>query len=86
MSTGELRFERFPEMLSNRRQPLLDLAREVFDLYGVGSEASLFATTAVSSVCLLHLSRLQQTGDQGVRVLLVLAVTLTHGLQQQPLL
>ena len=82
MSTGELRFERFPEMLSNRRQPLLDLAREVFDLYGVGSEASLSAKTAVSSVCLLHLSRLQQTGDQGVSVLFVLAITLTHGLKQ----
>ena len=82
MSACELRFERFPEMLSNRRQPLLDLAREVFDLYGVGSEASLSATTSVSSVCLLHLSRLQQAGDQGVSVLFVLAITLTHGLKQ----
>ena len=63
MSTGELRFKRFPEMLSNRRQPLLDLARQVFDLYSVGLGASLSATTAVPSVCLLHLSRLQQTGD-----------------------
>ncbi len=80
MSAGELRFKRFPQMLSNRRQPLLDLARQVFDLYGVGVRAPHFATTAVSSVCLLHLSRLQQTGDQGVRVLFVLAVTLTHGL------
>jgi hypothetical protein len=82
MSTGELRFERFPEMLSNRREPLLDLTREVFDLYGVGPGTSVFATTAVSSACLLHLSRLQQTGDQGVSVLFVLAITLTHGLKQ----